>query len=82
MFSRFKERAHSAKQAVGRPGKSRHNFGAAVDMNISGYVGKTMKDASGHDVKINSFADLKHVGDGYGVTYFPKENMHWSDTGH
>lgn len=82
MCAGYQINIHSAKQAVGRPGKSRHNFGAAVDMNISGYVGKTMKDASGHDVKINSFADLKHVGDGYGVTYFPKENMHWSDTGH
>lgn len=72
----------SPKQAVGRPGKSRPNFGGAADMNISGYVGKTMKDASGHDVKLKSFSDLKLVGTGYGVTYFPHENMHRSDTAH
>ncbi|MGC2960305.1 LysM peptidoglycan-binding domain-containing protein [Paraburkholderia graminis] len=73
---------NSAMQAVGRPGRSRHNYGAAVDMNITGYVGKRIKDAAGHEVELRSFADLKHVGDGYGVTYYPHENMHWSDTGH
>lgn len=73
---------HSAKQAVGRPGKSRHNWGAAVDMNITGYIGKKMKDSGGHDVEIKSFHDLEVVGAGYGVVYYPKENMHWSDTGH
>lgn len=73
---------NSAMQAVGRPGRSRHNYGAAVDLNITGYVGKRVKDAAGHDVEVRSFADLKHVGDGYGVTYYPHENMHWSDTGH
>ncbi|RQH01678.1 LysM peptidoglycan-binding domain-containing protein [Paraburkholderia dinghuensis] len=72
---------HSAKQAVGRPGHSRHNFGAAVDLNIIGHTGKKMKDSSGHDVEIKSFDDLKAVGAGYGVRYFEKENMHWSDNG-
>ncbi|MGV2292994.1 LysM peptidoglycan-binding domain-containing protein [Trinickia sp. YCB016] len=72
---------HSAKQAVGRPGKSRHNSGAAVDLNITGYTGKKMKDSSGHDVELKSFEDLKKVGIDYGVIYFPKENMHWSDNG-
>jgi LysM repeat protein len=72
----------SVKQAVGRPGHSRHNWGAAVDINISGYIGKKMKDASGHDVELKSFDDLKVVGVGYGVIYYPKENMHWSDNGH
>ena len=41
-----------------------------------------MKDASRHDVELKSFDDLKVVGVGYGVIYYPKENMHWSDNGH
>ncbi len=73
---------HSATQAVGRPGRSRHNYGAAVDLNIAGYVGKRIRDASGTQVQLNSFADLKQVGHDYGVIYYPHENMHWSDTGH
>jgi LysM repeat protein len=73
---------NSAMQAVGRPGRSRHNYGAAVDLNITGYVGKRVKDVTGHDVQLSSFADLKQVGHGYGVNYYPHENMHWSDTGH
>lgn len=82
MCAGYKISVTSAKQAVGRPGKSRHNFGAAVDLRITGYVGKKMKDASGNDVEIKSFTDLKNVGIDYGVIYYPKENMHWSDTGH
>lgn len=73
---------NSTMQAVGRPDRSRHNCGAAVHLNITGYVGKRVKHAAGHDVEVRSFADPKHVGDGYGVTYHPHENMHWSDTSH
>lgn len=73
---------HSKSQQVGRPGRSRHNHGAAVDMNINGYVGKVVKDATGSDVKITGFSTLKDIGLTYGVIYYPKENMHWSDTGH
>lgn len=73
---------HSKSQQVGRPGRSRHNHGAAVDMNIDGYVGKTVKDANGDDVKVLGFGTLKDIGITYGVIYYPKENMHWSDTGH
>ena len=79
---------NSAMQAVGRPGRSRHNYSAAVDLNITGYVGKPVRDAAGHDVEVRSFADLKHVGVGVGygygngATYYPHENMHWSHTGH
>lgn len=81
MCAGFEINIHSARQAVGKPGRSRHNYGAAVDINITGYVGKKIKDASGHEVELKSFADLKLVGYGYGVHYYPKENMHWSDTG-
>jgi LysM repeat protein len=73
---------NSSTQAVGRPGRSRHNYGAAVDLNIAGYAGKRVKDSTGTEVLIHSFADLKQLGHGYGVIYYPHENMHWSDTGH
>ncbi|WP_321951193.1 LysM peptidoglycan-binding domain-containing protein [Paraburkholderia bannensis] len=72
----------SAGQAVGRPGRSRHNYGGAVDLHINGYVGKRVKDFTGAEVLLHSFADLKQLGHGYGVIYYPHENMHWSDTGH
>jgi hypothetical protein len=73
---------HSASQKVGRPKRSRHNFGGALDMNLSTYVGKSVKDADGKDVKVTGFSTLVDIGATYGVLYYPQENMHWSDTGH
>ncbi|MES2347111.1 MAG: LysM peptidoglycan-binding domain-containing protein [Pseudomonadota bacterium] len=73
---------NSAKQKVGRPGRSRHNFGGAVDMDLAGYAHKKMKDAKGDEVAIAGFSSLVAIGSTYGVNYFPLENMHWSDTGH
>ena len=72
---------NSASQTVAPPGLSKHNQGKAYDLNISGHIGKRMKDATNTEVQINSFHDLKQVGAGYDVIYFPQENMHWSDTG-
>lgn len=57
------------------------NLTAAVHLNIAGYVGRRVNDAAGHDVELRSFVDPKHVGDGCGVTYYPHENMYWSDAG-
>lgn len=71
----------SLKQRVGRPWMSRHNFGAAIDINVDGYIGKTVKDGHGDDIKIKSFHDLKVIGQSYGVKYFAIEKMHWSDSG-
>lgn len=73
---------HKASQRVGQPTRSRHNYGAAVDMDLSAYVGKVVKDADGTDVKVKDFSTLVAIGKSYGVKYYPKENMHWSDTGH
>ena len=73
---------HSAKQKVGQPTRSRHNYGAAVDMKLTAFVGKIVKDADGTDVKVKDFSTLVDIGKSYGVKYYPKENMHWSDTGH
>jgi LysM repeat protein len=82
MCAGYGVRPDSARQKVGRPGRSRHNFGGAVDMNLSGYPHKVMKDAKGDDVKIDGFSSLVAIGKTYGVLYYPAENMHWSDTGH
>jgi LysM repeat protein len=73
---------HSKSQKVGRPKRSRHNFGGALDMNLSAYVGKSVTDADGKDVKVKGFSTLVDIGATYGVLYYPQENMHWSDTGH
>lgn len=73
---------HSKKQKVARPGTSRHNFGAAVDLNISDFSKKKIKDASGDEVDVDNFDDLIAIGATYGVIYYSGEKMHWSDTGH
>ncbi|QJE02032.1 LysM peptidoglycan-binding domain-containing protein [Massilia forsythiae] len=75
-------RPHAKSQKVGRPKRSRHNFGGALDMHLGGYVGKIFKDADGNDVTAKGFSSLVALGASYGVIYFPQENMHWSDTGH
>lgn len=72
---------HSKKQKVAAPKFSRHNKAAAVDMNISNFVGKTIKDNLGNMVHLRNFNDLAFVGHSYGVNYFPLEDMHWSDKG-
>lgn len=82
MCAGYGVRPDSPRQKVGRPGKSQHNVGGAVDMNLDEYVHKTMKDAQGHDVKISGFSSLDDIGKTYGVLYYPAENMHWSETGY
>jgi len=75
-------RPHSAAQKVGRPKRSRHNFAAAVDMNVGAYIGTTVKDGAGEEVKLVWSTSLEDVGKSYGIIYFCLEKMHWSDTGH
>lgn len=82
MCAGFQINPSSSKQKVARPGTSRHNFGAAVDLNIANYSGKKVKDASGDEVEVKTFKDLTAIGASYGVIYYSGENMHWSDTGH
>ena len=72
----------SAKQKVAPAGSSRHNYRAAVDMNIQGYIGKMIANPKGVKVKVSSFSQLVALGAQYGVHYYSGENMHWSDTGH
>jgi LysM repeat protein len=81
MCAGYKLSLTSAKQKVGAPGSSRHNYGAAVDIAIGDYLEKTVKNSADDEVELKSFKDLVDVGKTYGVFYYPKENMHWSDTG-
>jgi LysM repeat protein len=73
---------HSAQQKVGKPAFSNHNKRAAIDMNVSGYIGKTVKNKTGDDIKLTKFTDLVSVGLTYGVIYYNQEKMHWSTDGH
>lgn len=60
---------------------SRHIKGKAIDMDITGIVGKTMKDQEGSDVEIASVQVLYSVGASYGVRKLVSDPPHWSDTG-
>jgi LysM repeat protein len=81
MCNGYRLKLNDPKQRVGKAGSSRHNFGAAIDMNITHYVGKKVKDADGDEIELKSFSDLVQVGNSYGVRFYAGENMHWSDTG-
>lgn len=61
---------------------SRHTERAAVDMTITGIVGKKIKNASGEDVEIKKQGDLNAVGATYGVHKLVSDPPHWSDDGH
>ena len=61
---------------------SRHTQKRAIDMTISGIVGKSVNDASGNAVAIKSLKDLNPVGKSYGVVKLISDPPHWSDDGH
>jgi hypothetical protein len=61
---------HSARKKVGKLAFSNHNKRAAIDMNVSCYVGKTVKNKAGDDIKLTKFTDLVSVGLTYGVIYY------------
>ena len=62
--------------------KSRHTEGRAIDMTITGIVGKSMKDAKNQDVAIKNAGELHKVGASYGVIKLASDPPHWSDDGH
>jgi hypothetical protein len=68
--------AHSAVLA------SRHTQKRAIDMTISGIVGKSVKDAAGVAQPIHTLRDLNAVGKSYGVIKLVSDPPHWSDDGH
>jgi len=61
---------------------SRHTERAAVDISITGIIGRTIKDASGQDVLIHHMSDLFPVGASYGARKLVSDPPHWSDNGH
>lgn len=61
---------------------SRHTEKRAIDMTISGIVGKSVNDASGKATPIHSLRDLNPVGKSYGVIKLVSDAPHWSDDGH
>lgn len=60
---------------------SRHTEKAAIDMSITGLIGKTMKNASGDDVNIKNNNDIFSVGATYQVIKLVSDPPHWSDNG-
>ncbi|WP_273489683.1 hypothetical protein [Roseateles chitosanitabidus] len=61
---------------------SRHTERGAIDMTVSGIIGKKVKNASGEDVDIKAMTDLHAVGKSYGVIKLVEDEPHWSDDGH
>ncbi|MDQ2779976.1 MAG: hypothetical protein M3Y32_10510 [Pseudomonadota bacterium] len=62
--------------------QSRHTARAAIDMTISGIVGKSIVNAQAKDVEIKTLRDLNAVGASYGVNKLLSDPPHWSDNGH
>ncbi|WP_147426718.1 LysM peptidoglycan-binding domain-containing protein [Trinickia fusca] len=73
---------YKISQKAAKPGKSQHCQGKAVDLNITGYLGKMIKDPDGNDIHVRTWDELKAFGALYGVKYFDGETMHWSENGH
>ncbi|MBA0448288.1 SH3 domain-containing protein [Stenotrophomonas maltophilia] len=82
--------AYGAAGAIGKPYRSNHNGGEAIDMRLSPAwgIGKTVKKADGTSVTIGSKRDIIDVGASYDVLHWnhdgkPKkvDDPHWSKTG-
>ena len=61
---------------------SNHSKRTAIDVVISGMVGKTIANATGTRVTIAQQSDLNAVGATYGVIKLVSDPPHWSDDGH
>jgi hypothetical protein len=61
---------------------SRHTQRRAIDMTITGFKDKTVKDSDGKDVRICSKDDLYALGKTFGVIKLMSDPPHWSDDGH
>ena len=60
---------------------TRHSLRLAIDMTLSSFAPKTIKDAQGNDVEIKKEPDLYAVGASYGVNKLVSDRPHWSDNG-
>jgi hypothetical protein len=61
---------------------SNHTLGTAIDMIISGVIGKKVKNKKEEEVKINRISNLNSVGATYGVHKLITDPPHWTDNGH
>ena len=61
---------------------SRHTARAAIDMSITGVVGKKIRNSTGEAVEIKALSDLNALGAKYGVYKLESDPPHWSDNGH
>lgn len=88
--AREMDSAYNAAGAIGRPYRSNHNKGLAIDVSFSPAwgVGKTVVDGSGKSVAIGSRRDLIDLGATYSVYHWTyhgakakSDEPHWSTTG-
>lgn len=49
---------NSPRQKVARPAASNHTRGDAIDMKMSNYVGKSVKNADGELIEVTGFSTL------------------------
>lgn len=61
---------------------SRHTQRRAVDMTVSGIVGKSIKNAANALVLVQNMATLHQVGASYAVIKLVSDPPHWFDDGH
>lgn len=61
---------------------SRHTERGAIDMTVTGVIGKKMNGADGKEVEVKTESDLHAVGKKYGVIKLLDDEPHWSDDGH
>lgn len=61
---------------------SNHTARTAVDMNVSNYLKKDIKNAEGKDVSIKTQKELWALGATYGVKKLVNDPPHWSSNGH
>jgi len=55
-----------------------HANQTAIDMSISGMIGKKIKNKDGEEIEIKTLSDLNAVGATYGVHKNPSDPPHWS----
>jgi D-alanyl-D-alanine dipeptidase len=61
---------------------SRHSEGRAIDMTITGHIGRTFNNAENQPVQVNNATQLHALGASFGVIRLPSDPPHWSDDGH
>ncbi|HEY0135255.1 MAG TPA: hypothetical protein VGB85_14320 [Nannocystis sp.] len=88
--ARDMDSAYGAAGAIGKPYRSNHNGGRAIDVRFTPAwgIGKSVVDANGKTVKIGSKRDILNIGGTYNVFHWnyhgakaKEDDPHWSATG-